>query len=151
MSLSETVDEKYRIGIDDLEGRARRLVIANVSYQGVEEMRPVLHFEGMNKRLVLSASQSTDMIRMTHTAIPSDWIGESVVLRPERSGSHHFIKIDSPSARPRGFLLEGPTWVAQRFQRAFTVAAILAAIACVLWAGFRYGNDLLPLLQSWLP
>jgi hypothetical protein len=50
MSISPIVDANYRLQAVDLEGMARHVVIANVTYQGVEEMTPVLHFVGQTKR-----------------------------------------------------------------------------------------------------
>ena len=181
MSLSETIDEKYRISVADLGGRAQRLVIANVSYQGVEEMHPVLHFEGLTKRLVLTSSQCYDMIRLTHTAIPSDWIGETIILRPGRSGAPvgatlvvarssvvarpwtRIIQIDSPSSGAP----VGATLVVARFSvvarslvgsrswarilRPLAVTCAIAALIAALWAGYHFGDSLLLSLQDWLP
>ena len=151
MSLSETVDEKYRISVDDLDGHARRLVIANVSYQGVEEMRPVLHFEGLTKRLVLTSNQSHDMIRLTHTAIPSDWIGETVNLRPEHSGDDRIIKIDSPLSRMGRFSLAAWTGDGRHVRKLLALLGAIAVLTVALWAGYLYGDSLLLLVQDWLP
>ncbi|HXF61764.1 MAG TPA: hypothetical protein VNK95_09105, partial [Caldilineaceae bacterium] len=81
MSISYFVDEKYRLQPADLQGWPRRVVIANVTFQGIEEARPVLHFAGQTKRLALSAEQTRQLIALTGSAQFSDWIGRAVVLR----------------------------------------------------------------------
>lgn len=150
MSLSETIDEKYRISVADLGGRAQRLVIANVSYQGVEEMHPVLHFEGLTKRLVLTSSQCYDMIRLTHTAIPSDWIGETIILRPGRSGAPvgATLVVARSSVVARS-LVGSRSWA--RILRPLAVTCAIAALIAALWAGYHFGDSLLLSLQNWLP
>ena len=67
MSLSELVDEGYRLDAADLQGRASRVTISNVSYQGVEEMNFVLHFEDIPKRLMLSHDQWEQLVEATGT------------------------------------------------------------------------------------
>jgi hypothetical protein len=93
MSISDIVDERYRLHVADLEGRPTRAVIVNVTYQGVEELSPVLHLEGFAKRLVLSSTQSQELMRITGTAILSDWVGHQVELRPVAGGGEKRIAI----------------------------------------------------------
>jgi hypothetical protein len=83
MSTSPIVDANYRLQPADLEGAARQVVIANVSFQGLEAMTPVLHFAGQSKRLVLSPEQVREMVEITGTTLFPQWIGVPVVLKPE--------------------------------------------------------------------
>lgn len=101
MSISPIVDANYRLQPADLEGVARRVVIANVTYQGVEEMTPVLHFVGQTKRLVLSLEQVGQIIDITGTPLFSQWIGLPIILQPhaERTESHILIKAVTPKLR----------------------------------------------------
>jgi hypothetical protein len=93
MSLSEVVDEQYRIGVEDLHGREREWIVANISYQGLEDMVPVLHFEGMTKRLVLDQEQSRQMVALTRTALPEEWIGAHIRVTPRRKADSDGIDI----------------------------------------------------------
>ncbi len=157
MSISDAVDEKYRIHTADLGSRAQRLVISNISYQGVEEMRPVLHFEGLTKRLVLTQQQSFDMIRLTRSSIPTDWIGETVILKPVRIASETTIEIHGPWAKAPRFLLASRNIVAgtvnqavHRALQAVIAALFLAVLAAVVWLAAQNADALRTLLQTWL-
>lgn len=158
MSFSDAIDDKYRIHAADLDSRTHRLVISNISYQGVEEMRPVLHFEGLTKRLVLTQQQSYDMIRLTHSSIPTEWIGETVLLEPVHVGGDAVIEILSPWAKMPRFTLA--RWVA-RFTRANNKAAhkaaqgaiavvLVAVLAAVAWLALQSGDAIRSLLPAWL-
>ena len=85
-SISPLVDADYRLHAADLAGFPRHVVIANVTYQGIEEMRPVLHFEGQTKRLVLSPGQVNQLIDITGTVLSSRWIGVPLILQPSAKG-----------------------------------------------------------------
>lgn len=84
MSISSMVDANYRLTATDLAGAPRRVHIANVTYQGVESMTPVLHFTGQAKRLVLTPQQTGQMIEIGGSAHFGDWIGKSIVLQPRQ-------------------------------------------------------------------
>ncbi len=150
MSISETIDEKYRLHVDDLSGRDRRLVVSNVSYQGIEEMRPVLHFEGLTKRLVLTRDQGFEMVRLTHTPVPAYWIGQTVLLSPVDMGGEPSIMIESANRKTSWF---GP---ARRLPRGggshmFLATAILAVLLIGIWLLAGQWNALQVLVQPWLP
>ena len=101
MSISPIVDDNYRLQSGDLEGKARQVVIANVTYQGVEEMTPVLHFVGQSKRLVMTAEQVSQLIDITGTTLLPQWIGASIVLHPGKGTptSPIAIKAITPNKR----------------------------------------------------
>lgn len=101
MSISPIVDDNYRLQPSDLEGLARQVVIANVTYQGVEEMTPVLHFVGQSKRLVLTAAQVEQLVAITGTTLLPQWIGATIVLHPGKgkSASPITLKAVTPNRR----------------------------------------------------
>lgn len=103
-SISPIVDDNYRLRSSDLEGMARHVVIANVTYQGVERMIPVLHFVGQSKRLVLSPDQVEQIIDITGTTLLPQWKGTTIVLQPGKGkdAAHILIKsiTQNKHARP---------------------------------------------------
>jgi hypothetical protein len=99
MSLSEVVDGEYRLRVADLGGEPLRVRIVNVSYQGLEEMTPVLHFAGQTRRLHLTQAQCRSLIELTGTATPSGWVGHTVELHPVFLGGVWKIEIDAPGRR----------------------------------------------------
>jgi hypothetical protein len=102
MSTSPIVDENYRLHVADLEGMAREVEVANVTYQGVEEMTPVLHFVGQSKRMVMSPQQVSDMLQITGTILYPRWIGTRILLQPYQAGGDSFIRIRGLSPKARG-------------------------------------------------
>ena len=81
MSLSSIVDLRYRLQPADIGQRVLRLTINNISVQGVEDLRPVLHFaEFPTKRLVLDSDQRRALIQMTGSVLFADWVGHQVDL-----------------------------------------------------------------------
>lgn len=95
MSISAAVDEGYRIHLADLDGQEWEWVITNVSYQGVEEMSPVLHLQGLSKRFVLDAEQSRQMMALTRSPIPEEWIGATIRVAPKQTADNGSIAITS--------------------------------------------------------
>ncbi len=98
-SISPIVDAKYRIQPADLEGVARQVVIANVTYQGVEEIAPVLHFVGQTRRLVLSPDQVEQMINIARTAHFPLWIGISIILQPHKTKNESVILLKAVNSK----------------------------------------------------
>jgi len=90
MSLSSIVDLRYRLQPADIGPRGLRLTINNISVQGVEDLRPVLHFaEFPTKRLVLDRDQRQALIQMTGSVLFADWVGRQVELSTEMGGVTH--------------------------------------------------------------
>ena len=102
MSISPIVDANYRLHPPDLEGAARRVVISNVTMQGVENMTPVLHFDGQTKRLVLDAEQAAQLVEITGTSLFAQWIGVAVILQPRTKKGHSQILLKAITAKERG-------------------------------------------------
>jgi hypothetical protein len=102
MSISPTVDADYRIYPADLAGTARRVVIANVTYQGIEEMLPVLHFVGQTKRLVLTPENVTQLLQITGSILHEQWIGIAILLQPQVNKRESKIVIQPVTRKQRG-------------------------------------------------
>jgi len=131
MSLSEIVDANYRIHVEDLQGREREWRISNVSFQGVEEMTPVLHFEGMTKRLVLDQELSLQMIELTRTAIPDEWMGAKIRIAPNPAGEGSKMAITAATLpRPTASVAMRRTknWLA-RFLLSGAIIVVILTIA----------------------
>jgi hypothetical protein len=131
MSLSEIVDANYRIHVEDLHGQEREWRISNVSFQGVEEMTPVLHFEEMTKRLVLDQELSLQMIELARTAIPEEWLGAKIRIAPNPSSEGSKMSITAaklPRPVARDAARRTKNWLA-RFLLAGAIIVVIFAIA----------------------
>jgi hypothetical protein len=80
MSSSAVVDKEYRLTPADFAQGEQALIVTNVSFQGLEEIRPVLHFRGQSKWLVCDPGQCNDLARITKSAVCSDWIGSTLLV-----------------------------------------------------------------------
>ncbi|MCE7981309.1 MAG: hypothetical protein DYG89_08975 [Caldilinea sp. CFX5] len=57
------------------------VTVQNVSWQGVEQLHPLLHLrEFPQKRLVLTQQQTQSLIEITGSTLAQDWIGQRLVL-----------------------------------------------------------------------
>lgn len=99
MPHSRVVEQQYRLQPSDLHGPALA-TITNVSLQGLEEMRPVLHFDKFGKRLVLDDVQSDELARVTRSAVFADWVGHAVMLEPIGEEGAARISLSSPPSQP---------------------------------------------------
>ncbi len=83
MSRSQIVDQHYRLQSADLQGMPVRTVITAVSFQGLEELAPVLHLaNGSFKRLALAPEQREALIQVTQSTFCDDWVGCQIELHP---------------------------------------------------------------------
>lgn len=149
MAPSPQIDERYRLTIADLEGHPRWLRVANVTTQGVEELVPVLHFEGTTKRLVLTPSQSQQVIAITGSTIFSEWVGQTLVLQPRRSGGVTQISIQPPDGPVRGHAMPTPRTDDERGWRLTLIVVGLIALASLTYVAFNlslFDGYLAPLL-----
>jgi hypothetical protein len=101
MSLSETIDTQYRLHPADLGGRARTVFVARITFDGVEELTPLVHFEGMARPLALDAQQRIQMAHIARSALLADWIGMALVLRPVRAEGEETIRLHGLEDRIR--------------------------------------------------
>jgi hypothetical protein len=149
MSRAPIVDERYRLQPADLAGSAQRVLIQQVSFQGLEEMTPVLHFAGpLDKPLALNASQRRELIDLLHSSLCDDWLGQAIELRPARRSVGPEIQIVVPS---RSSLGHTPV----RRRRSFSIGPslwalllLVAALAAVYW--LERAEILIELILDWL-
>src|SRR5215213_8561723 len=135
MSISPIVYENYRIQAADLQGLARQLVIANVTYQGVEAMAPVLHFEGLSKRLVLAPEQVNQLVEITGTTLFRQWKGRAIILQPRVTKAESTIFIKAVTAKQQGQPM--PIYVSEDrrgWYLALSTVAILLTVSIVFAA-----------------
>lgn len=99
MPYSQVVEQRYRVQPLDLGGPTL-VVITNVTLQGLEQIHPVLHFDRLQKRLMLDDAQSDELARITQSAVFADWVGHEVLLTPVSEDNETRIALSSPSAPP---------------------------------------------------
>lgn len=92
---SRIVEERYRLLPADVGHTGRRVRIQNVSYQGVENLRLVLHFAETRKALALNQIQCRDLIRSMGSGHIEDWLDRSVLLRVDATDGIGIIRIYS--------------------------------------------------------
>lgn len=138
MSISQLIDDGYRLTPADLDGRPRRLRIANVTTQGLEELVPVLHFDQLTKRLVMTPTQSQQLIAITGSALFSDWIGQTLVLQPRRIAGEWQIVILDPKGPHHGHAMPTPRTEDQRGWRTAWLVVGLIALASAIYMAFNY-------------
>lgn len=98
MSRARVVDQRYRLQAKDLGNTPVVVKIYNVSYQGLEQLTPLLHFDGYpGKVLALDHQQCRDLIRLTHSALCNEWIGHTVLLRPAQQEGDTTLVIETPT------------------------------------------------------
>ena len=67
----------------DLKGRAVRVTIAGVSVEKIgDDTKPIVHFVGKEKGLVLNKTNSNRIVEATGSDETDDWDGWSVTLYP---------------------------------------------------------------------
>jgi hypothetical protein len=132
MSISSSVDERYRLYATDLNGRPRHVVIANVTYQGLEEVNPVLHFVGQSKRLVLTPAQCHQMVLLTGTALFIEWIGRPIILKPDATNPGA-IELASPTALRASVMPVERTDNQRGWRLAWLVVGLVATASALYW------------------
>lgn len=100
MSRSAIVDGRYRLTPADLNGRPRQVMVKAVTLEGVEDLTPVLHFEGVARPLALGLMQRTDMALIARSTLTTDWVGVSLVLWPTKADGQEVIALRSIDAAP---------------------------------------------------
>ena len=151
MSRAPVVDVRYRLQPADLAGSIQRVVIQQVSFQGLEEMTPVLHFaDRFDKPLALTASQRRELIESLHSFLCEEWVGQAIELRPGRHLTDAEIQIGAPTsssyrhtpARPlrtRSFSIGPSLWA---------LLLLVAAVAMVYW--IEQAEILIEMILDWL-
>lgn len=88
----------------DLQGKRVQVIIDNVAMEDIGgETKPVLHFRGKDRGLVLNKTNATSIWGITGTDETDEWSGHTVVLYPSKTDFQgkrvDCIRIDPP-ARP---------------------------------------------------
>jgi hypothetical protein len=149
MSLSSTVDSNYRLTSADLRGAPRRARVANVTYQGLETLTPVLHFEGQAKRLLLTPQQTRQMVEITGSAHFPTWIGRDVVLKPQQhSGSWEIILL-APAQAPRAGAIPAEQTEDQQGWRLTRWVVLILLLVSLTYTVFTY-TTLVAIVQELL-
>lgn len=92
------VDQRYRLQAADLGGAPQRVLIRAISFQGLEELTPVLHFDGLaTKHLALSSVQRQELSRVMHSSLCSDWVGRPVELRLGQVDGEPTVRLITPT------------------------------------------------------
>ncbi|MBX3012147.1 MAG: hypothetical protein KF832_11605 [Caldilineaceae bacterium] len=101
MSISPIIDEHYRLHPADLGRRSVQVTIQNVSWQGVEQLRPLLHLrEFPQKRLPLNSAQVQRLVEIVGSSLAQDWIGHTILLLAEREEGDLVITLQPFMATP---------------------------------------------------
>jgi hypothetical protein len=75
------------------------VVIRAISFQGLEELTPVLHFDGLpSKHLALTSAQRQELIQLMRSSLCSDWVGQPVELRPGQIDEGATVVLAAPTA-----------------------------------------------------
>ena len=107
------VDERYRLTPADLNGRSRQVMIKAVTFEGVEQFTPLLHFEGVARPLALDPAQRIDMAAVAHSTLTADWVGVALLLCPARGDEGDTIALLPLDATGRRSAPE-PGWTPRR-------------------------------------
>lgn len=85
----------------DLAGKALPTVVRSIAYEGIEEITPLIYFEGLGRPLALDFDQRGDFSRIARSTILADWVGLAVVLRPEKIEGGETIRVYSFDEEPQ--------------------------------------------------
>lgn len=81
MSISPIIDERYRLHPTDIGRSGVQVTVQNVSWQGVEQLQPLLHLrEFPQKRLQLTQPQVRSLTEIVGSTLAQDWIGHRLML-----------------------------------------------------------------------
>ena len=82
MSTAPVIDIRYRLRPEDIGRSGVYVTIQNVSWQGVEQLAPLLHLrEFPSKRLLLDPQQQQTLIQITGNTETRAWIGQVLLLQ----------------------------------------------------------------------
>ena len=101
---AQIVDKQYRLQPSDLDRARQRVRITNVTYQGLEQMKLLLHFDQFPKPLVLEHNQIQELVSEMGGTDFRKWVGRSVELYLT-AGDEPFeqkIKVEVGSAHTEG-------------------------------------------------
>lgn len=130
MSISPIVDERYRLHPRDLGRGSVQVTVQNVSWQGVEQLQPLLHLrEFPLKRLLLNQQQVQSLTEIVGSTLARDWIGHRLVLLVEYQVGEPVITLHS-AAPTQG---EPTEWRPSRFTNERTRTLLLFLLLALLF------------------
>jgi hypothetical protein len=84
MKINSAFPSDY-LKTSDLNGKAVRVQIADVTTEKVgDDQKPILHFVGKEKGLVLNKTNANRIVEATGTDETDEWAGWSIVLYPAK-------------------------------------------------------------------
>ena len=84
MKVSEAFPSNF-LKVDDLQNRRVRLTIESVAIEEVGgDSKPVVHFRGKDRGLVLNKTNAAMIEEITRTDEMDDWPGTEIILYPAR-------------------------------------------------------------------
>lgn len=135
MKTSDAFPSNY-LKASDLQGRAVRVVIDAVTMEDIgDDRKPVLHFHGKDKTLVLNKTNANRIEEATGTDEMDDWRGWTITLYPckvdfqgkrvdairvdDKPGASHAPKpaAKKKAAPPPELEPDGDEFVAEEFAR----------------------------------
>ena len=85
MKVNDLFRSKKSLAASDLNGKAVRVTIESVEVQKFDEgEKPVLHFVGKDKTMVLNKTNALRIIEAVGDDESDNWVGWSIVLYPTK-------------------------------------------------------------------
>lgn len=129
MSISSVIDERYRLHPRDLGRSSIQVTIQNVSWQGVEQLNPLLHLrEFPQKRLLLNQRQMQRLLEITGSTLERDWIGHTLQLRSEYDDGELIIALYPMATTREYFAPHRPILQLHETTRTLFLLAILGLL-----------------------
>ncbi len=149
ISISDTIDIRYRLQPADLGGNPRSVLVRAVTLQGVETLTPLVHFEGLARPLALDLNQRIQIAEIARSHLLVDWIGLPLVLRPERMKGLETIRLVGTAEQAGGAVpVTSTNWVKQRARRRrLTQVLVVLLLLIAAYLAIAY-IETLPTLDS---
>lgn len=149
ISLSDTIDVRYRLQAADLAGRPRPVLVRAVTLQGVETLTPLVHFEGMARPLALDLDQRIQIAEIARSHLLVDWIGLPLVLRPERAEGFETIRLVSTREQAgRVTPVASTNWINRRANRRRRMQVLVVVLLLVAAYAATTLVETMPALDS---
>lgn len=133
MAHTHTVQTRYRLNPKDITAARVAVTIQNVSYQGLEDLNPVLHLaEYPGKPLVLNRQQCAELSKVTQSALPAAWIGRVIVLQVQNQADPPVIGITAPQQQPVPIVTSRPR--ANHYGKLWSILLLFLILAAAFGA-----------------
>ena len=138
MSISPIVDERYRLHPSDLGRKSVQVTVQNVSWQGVEQLQPLLHLrEFPMKRLLLNQQQVQSLTEIVGSTLARDWIGHRLVLVVEYQVGEPVITLHSSAPAQ----VQPPPWQLPLINERVRTLLLLLLLALLFLMVFLLDNS----------